>query len=144
MPWIASLSSLLVLSGCEREAPPTTPAPLPADQLASAATSEPLLVERGERRVAVSCQRSCERTELELGRLLERCVVDPRSTPHHVSSSAALVALGCCLEAESVVREACGDEGSFGPCLAGWAGRCERGELAPARPAEGLGPEEPR
>lgn len=100
-----------------------------ADQVPQAASVEPITVRRGQRTVDVRCERSCGPAQVELSRLQRSCVRDPSSNVHHVSERPAMIALGCCTEARSVVAEACGDEGSMGGCLDRWARHCERGEL---------------
>ncbi len=127
-----ALSALLALAalsaqGCERR----ERAASPPDQIPGPASNEPIQVVRGARTISVGCERSCEPTLAELARLARQCVEDPLSTVRQVTESAELVALGCCMETESVYREACGDEGSMRPCLERWLARCERGELDP-------------
>ena len=100
-----------------------------ADQIASSASPEPLTVRRGQRTIDVRCERSCGPAQVELSRLQRSCVRDPSSNVHHVTERPAMIELGCCSEARSVVAEACGDEGSMAGCLDRWVRHCERGEL---------------
>ena len=111
------LFSLLLAAACaEPAAPPAAPA--------AATENEPIRVTRGARSVPVSCQLDCAPLRGELERLSMGCLRDPLSTPHAVSSSPSTIGLGCCEEAASVYREACGDE-TLGSCTSEWLAVCQ-------------------
>ena len=71
-----------------------------------------------------------ERARAELDAQQRACVVDPTSTPHLVSARGAMISLGCCTEAESAYREACGVE-ALESCVSRWSAECASGRLAP-------------
>jgi hypothetical protein len=92
---------------------------------------DPIVVEVGARRVPVRCATGCDGARAELGALRERCIDDPTSTPHHVvAAGASLVALGCCTDAMTAYRQACGIE-ALEACSSRWIAECESGRIAP-------------
>lgn len=84
----------------------------------------------GTREVHVRCALTCERAGGQLALLRDRCVSDPTSTPHHLDTSAPLIALGCCTEATTAYQQACDDQ-ALTSCLSRWSAECESGRIAP-------------
>jgi hypothetical protein len=109
--------------------PASTAPSAPADP---APASDPIGVTRGSRTLAVRCDSSCAAIEAELERLAGACRRDPLSTPHAILTEASAVALGCCEEAASAHREACGDE-TTARCTSGWRARCGAAAIGAAR-----------
>ncbi|UJR79355.1 hypothetical protein [Sandaracinus amylolyticus] len=114
----------IVLSACTERAPEDPTPPRVEER------SEPIAIRRGGREVRVRCALTCEGARDELGRQQRACVGDPTSTPHHVSDRAAMIALGCCSEAEGAYAEACGMEG-LEACASRWSAECASGRLQP-------------
>lgn len=108
-------------------ADPSAPAPpIPSSSAGEAVT---IGVVRGGRTLAVRCAPSCAAIEGELDRLAASCRRDPLSTPHAALRAPSAVALGCCEEAASAHREACGDETSA-RCSSGWRAACGAAALS--------------
>jgi hypothetical protein len=115
--------------GCgESAAPASVEPPTPS-------ANEPIRVTRGARTLEVSCQLDCAPLRSELERLSAGCRRDPLSTPHAVTTSPTAIGVGCCEEAASAYRDACGDE-HLGPCTSEWLARCERAATLPASSGE--------
>lgn len=94
------------------------------------ALAEPVSIRRGGRELLVRCALSCDGARAELTRQQRACVSDPSSTPHAITDAPAMIALGCCTEAEGAYRDACGIEG-LEPCVSRWSAECASGRLAP-------------
>lgn len=115
---------------------PATPAP--AAPPVPGPLGEPIRLARGARTVEVSCQAACGPLRSELERLSDGCRRDPLSTPHAVSSDLTVIGLGCCEEAASIYRDACGDE-TLSPCLSEWRALCQHAFTVPASAISGEG-----
>lgn len=126
---VAHSALALAISACTCDA---APEPLPHDppRRDEPALAEPISIRRGARELLVRCALSCEGARGELERQRASCASDPTSTPHQVSDAPAIVALGCCTEAEAAYREACGVEG-IESCVSRWSAECASGTLAP-------------
>jgi hypothetical protein len=85
-------------------------------------------IEIGSREVRVHCGVECAAVTDELSLLHAGCMHDALSTPHTVSVSASLIALGCCTQARASYERACGLEGPAASCASEWQARCERGD----------------
>lgn len=94
------------------------------------ALADPIALRRGSRELLVRCALSCDGATSELSRQQRACALDPTSTPHALADTRAMIALGCCTEAEGAYREACGVEG-LESCVSRWSAECASGRLVP-------------
>jgi hypothetical protein len=119
--WVAPAIAIAACADPSAPEPPI-PSPVPSEAVT-------IGVVRGGRRLEVRCSPSCAAIEGELERLAASCLRDPLSTPHATLAAPSAVALGCCEEAASAHREACGDETSA-RCSSGWRAACGAAALS--------------
>lgn len=113
--------ALTACTAAPEQAAPVGEARAPRDDRA---LGEPISMRMGGRQVSVRCALACEPARDQLGRLRDRCVADPMSTPHHIETAPARIALACCAEAAAAYEEACG-EPSLAGCVSRWSAECE-------------------
>ena len=98
--------------------------PAPAPTSAPVINGDGVRVRAGGREILVHCALTCDATRAELDRLSSDCANDPSSQPHLLSTSEAIITLGCCQEAAIAYDRGCGHE-TLADCTAAWSSQCQ-------------------
>jgi len=127
-PTRAALIAAVVLAACTAPPEGGTPAGPERAPRDDRELGDPIVVRMGGRELRVRCALACDRAREQLTGLRDGCVSDPTSTPHHLDTAPAMIALACCTEAAAAYERACGDA-ALAACVSRWSAECDAGRV---------------